>query len=289
MLIKNKGPFYATLSGLFFGLIGYFGLNVMRAGISVDTMLFWRFFVSSFFIFILLIPGLKNIKADPKEMLKLSFYGAIFYGSCSILYFLATEHIGSGVAMVIFFTYPAIVMLINSIFYRLKVTKIYYIALLVIFVGMICLVNGGPLSFNFIGIALAFLAALLYALYLIISKNSPLPPLLATFLITFGAMLICLVSALASGNFLIPTTFAIWFNILGIGIICTALPIVFLLKGLKHISSLQAAILSVLEPVFVLIFGITLLGEQINLIQALGVTILLIGALLTLLRSRFED
>lgn len=285
---KKNGAFYAALSGLFFGLIGYFGVSAMNANISVNNMLFWRFFISSLFLGILLIPHIKKLSFNVKELATITFYGAAFYGTCSILYFVATQYIGSGLSMVIFFTYPSIVLLINFLFFKQKISKIYYLALLIIFLGMILLVNGDTFSFNLMGISLSLLSALLYALYLIASKGIFVPALLATLLVSIGAMLTSLIAAFIEGTFFIPAGLDVWFNLCGIGIICTALPMVLLLKGLQHISSLQASILSVLEPVFVVIFGIALLGEKISLVQGLGVIILLAGALLSLLNYRFE-
>lgn len=251
-------------------------------------MLFWRFIVSSLFILVLLLPQLDTIVFAPYELVKVTFYGAAFYGSCSILYFLAAQYIGSGLAMVVFFTYPAIVMLINFLFYRLPINKIYYLALIIILGGLLCLVNGGQFRFDVLGLGLGILSALLYALYIIASKNSPVPPLVSTFWISIGSALTSLIASLIDNSFLVPLSFSIWFNIFGIGIICTALPILLLLKGLKHISSLQASILSVLEPVFVVIFGVILLDEKVNLTQMIGIVIILSGALLTLLSNRFE-
>ncbi|STX42622.1 permease, DMT superfamily [Legionella donaldsonii] len=285
---NKKGAAYAALSGLFFGLIGYFGVSVINADISVSNMLFWRFLVSGLFIAILLIPSMKTSLSTTSiwELFKVTSAGALFYGACSIFYFIAAKYIGSGLSMVIFFTYPAIVMLINFLFYKQKISKIYYLAITIIFIGLVFLTHGEGIKFDVTGIGLSLLSALLYALYLIASKSSPVPSLLATLMVSIGCMVACLIAALMDNTFKVPLGINVWFNICGIGIICTALPIVLLLQGLKYISSVQASILSVLEPVFVVIFGILLLNETINFIQTLGVLILLSGALLALLSER---
>jgi len=80
----------------------------------------------------------------------------------------------------------------------------------------------------------------------------------------------------------IPYEISTWVNIFGMAFISTTLPILLLLEAMKYISSTKASILSVLEPVFVVIFGIILLDEQINLTQGFGVVIVLAGAMLTL-------
>jgi drug/metabolite transporter (DMT)-like permease len=58
-----------------------------------------------------------------------------------------------------------------------------------------------------------------------------------------------------------------------------------LLKALKYIDAEKAATLSVLEPVFVLIFGIILLDEKITFIQTIGTIIVLLGALMVLFHT----
>jgi drug/metabolite transporter (DMT)-like permease len=275
------------LSGLFFGLIGYFGMSAMNANLSVYTMLFWRFTVSSLFILIMLLPQIKILTFKPIELLKVFFYGVTFYSTSSIFYFLASYHIGSGLAMVIFFTYPAIVMFIYMVFYRTKPSKIYIVALMVIIAGMLLLMNGNYGALNATGIEYSIFAALAYALYVIVSKHSPIAPLPSTLILSLGCIITCWIASMIDNSFSLPVNFSMWSNIVGIGVICTALPIVFLLKGLKNLSATQASILSVFEPIFVVIFGIILLDEKINLYQTIGVITLLCGALISLLNEKF--
>lgn len=283
---NRVGVLYVMLSGLFFGLIGYFGISAINANLSIYTMLMWRFLVSSIFIFILLLPQINCLTIHKAELLKVFFYGMAFYSTTAIFYFLASIHFGSGLAMVIFFTYPAFVMLINMLLYRAKISKIYIVALLIITFGMFLLMNAGLGELNLQGILFSLASALLYAIYVVVSKKSPVSPLPATFALTIGCVVTCFIVALADNSLKIPMQAGIWFNIGGIGIICTALPIFFLLKGLKFLSAPQASLLSVLEPVFVVIFGITLLDEQINTTQAIGIIALLCGALLSLLHEQ---
>ena len=284
MLSKNKGIFFAALSGFFFGFLGYFGISAMHAHISVPNMLFWRFFISSLFLFTLLVPHLNTLKIFSPLALQVAFYGIFFYGTTAIFYFIAAKYIGSGLAMVVFYTYPAMVMLINVLFYQQKMTKNYYLALIILFIGMLFLGMDGKSTFDLKGIILSLVSAFLYALYIITGKNCRLPALLSSFWICLGASLTCLITALFyDKQLIIPKHLPIWFNLGGISLLCTALPMVLLLKGLKHISSVQAAILSVLEPVFVVICGLLLLSEKIAFMQGVGIVILLSGALLTLI------
>lgn len=100
-------------------------------------------------------------------------------------------------------------------------------------------------------------------------------------MVLIGCSIICLIVAYFEASFVKPAR-GNWLAIIFIAIICTALPILLLLKGLQYISSEKAAIVSVLEPVFVLLTGIILLGETVSIMQIFGTAILLSGAVITL-------
>lgn len=284
---EHRGSLYAIASGFLYGFVGYFGVSVIQASISVTNMLFWRFFISSLVIGMILIGQIKYAKSPPKDLLIAFGNGAFFYGLSTMLYFFACPYIGSGLAMVIFFTYPAIVMILNHFLYGQKIPTIYYYAISIIIIGMCLFIDTNEVKLDLVGITLSILSAFLYAAYMVSSKRiSTLPPNTSTLMVCLGCMATSLVFSLMNHSFSVPTTLPVWLNLLGISIISTTLPILLLLYSLNYISSEKASILSVLEPVFVLIFGVTLLGEPMKLLYVLGVIIVLTGALLTLFSQK---
>ena len=286
---KTRGILYAILSGLCYGLLGYFGINILKSGSSVYNMIFWRFAAASLFIAMILPFTSVWTKVSSKQLLKIVFIAGGMYFLESITYFISGQIIGTGLAMVIFFIYPAIVVLINLLFYHQKVNKNYYFAIGVILGGMVFVADIGSLNLDLYGIGLAILSAFLYAIYIVISKNNPLSPMLSTFAVSVGCMIASLVAALAGNSFFVPNDLATWIDISGIGIICTAVPMLLLLKSMNYISSEQASIFSVSEPFFTMVFGMLLLGEVISLKQALGIVLLLSGALVTLLPNKVKE
>ncbi len=257
-------------------------MRIIGENISVFNAMFWRFLVTSILIGLVLLPKIGSLNIGARQLMEPVITGMLFYGTGSGIYFIASQYIGTGLAIVIFFTYPAIVMLCNWFLYGHKVTKIYYISIFLILFGLVLLVDKEDFALNLYGIILAILTAVTYAAYILVSKKqiAHLPPLVSTLMVSFGSCIACLMITLLDGSFTVPHTNTAWGNILGISIICTALPILFLLEGLKYIKSEKASILSVLEPVCVFIVGVTVLGEQVSLVQTIGVTTLLGGALL---------
>jgi drug/metabolite transporter (DMT)-like permease len=281
-----RGIIYIILSGFLYGFLGFFGVNALQSSADIANMLFWRFFISGVFIAIFLVPKIKNIKMDLPLMLTILTASAIFYGSSTFAYFTAVAHIGTGLAMVIFFTYPAIVVLCNRFFYRSQIDKGYYVSVILILMGLLLLAELGS-DFNYQGILLSLISASGYAFYIMMSKkNNQLDPLLSALMVSIGCCFFCFIYAFSAQTFFVPKDPVFWLNSLGLGIVATALPILLLLKGLKYISSEKASILGVLEPVFVVFFGVLLLKEKLLFIQVIGIVVILGGALLSLCVAR---
>ena len=278
---ETKGAFYAILSGFFYGFLAYFGTNVINEGISVYTMTFWRFMVSGVFVWAILLFKGEKIREDWKEFLKILFAGSIFYTGCANFYFLACEHLGTGLSMVIMFTFPIFVMLSNWLFDGQRIPTIYSYSIALVLFGMLFLVDMTKLSVDMLGVGLALLSAIFYAGYVVLSKKSSLSPSVALFAVSIGCSVASLVSALLHNSFMTPSTLSAWANICGIGIISTAIPILLLLASLKHTTSEKTSILSVLKPVFTVIVGVILLGEAMTFLKILGIVIILSGAFMT--------
>lgn len=279
---EHKGALLAISSGLSYSLLGYFGVTIINEGLSITNMLFWRFLISSILIALIITAKFKRLGVDPKEMLIGILLGAAFYSTSSITYFIASKTIGTGLSMVIVFTYPALVIGLNLLLYKATITKAYYLATTIIIVGLVLLTDITAYKFDIIGISFALLSAALYAFYIVFSKKNKLPPSMSTLMVSIGCSITCFILAAIDNSLIIPIALNVWINILGIGIICTALPIFLLFGCFKYISTEKASILSVLEPVFIVIFGLILLEEKITMLQAIGVAIVLSGAVITL-------
>ncbi len=275
---EKKGTLLAVASGLLYGLLGYFGMKILNSGLSVYNLSFWRFVIASLFMACVFFAGrAKGISL--RQHLEAMLVGSIFYTIPGVLFFIASKLIGTGQAMVIFFVYPAFVMVINWLVNKQPIKRSYCWSFLVILVGLVLLVDLSELSFDLMGISLSLLSALSYAIYLFLSKKATIPAINSTFMVSLGcaAMAFCL--GLIDNSLTLPTETMQWVNILGIGIVCSAVPILLLLEAMKHIPSDKASLLSVLEPVFTVIFGVILLGEVMNLNNVIGIILILVGAM----------
>lgn len=278
---NNLGSIYATFSGFLYGFLGYFGISALSFGSSYSNMLFWRFFISM--IFLIPFLNLKTLKTYSfSVMLKVFLSGFILYSLCTVSYFFSSKYIGTGQAMVVFFIYPAIVLVIKMIFFSEKISSKYYVSFAFIILGMTCLVDLNSFAIDLYGIFIGIFSATLYALYVLVSDKIEIDSYSSTFLVSFGCAASFLIWAIYDRSLGLPKSYLEYLNICGLGIISTAIPILLFLQSLKYISSEKACMLSVLEPIFVLLLGVILLGEKVSFIEIIGVALILLGAMITL-------
>lgn len=281
---KIFGTFLVALSGLMYGLVGYFGMQLFFEGFSVPAMLFWRFLVAALWMLLIGIltrRSFKKLASNFRVILRLASVGAVSYAGCSAFYYLSSQHIGTGPAMVIFFSFPVFVMLFSLIFKEAVINRYAMIALVMVVTGLMLLNGSGQYNLDNKGIVLALIASFSYAIYVYCSQHSSkmVDSLWLTLCICVGCSAIFLVFAYATNTFQWPDTASAWKNILVLGVLATAIPIQLLLNGLKYISSMKASILSVLEPVVTVVIGVLFLQERLEWIQVLGILVILSGAL----------
>lgn len=279
---EAHGSLYAIISGVLYGFIGYFGIQIIHAGFSISNMLFWRFAIASIIITGMLLFARIQVRLNDPNLLKALISSILFYSTGSALYFMACRYIGTGLSMVIFFIYPVFVTLITWLFDRHKISRLHHISIACIVIGIVCLLKPGEIQIELRGIIIAILSAVFYAVYIVTSKKqaTQLHPLLLTLIICYSSTIVFLVISVLEDDLLLPVSLKLWGHISGIAVISTILPILFLVKSLKYISAAKASILSGLEPIVVLIIGVSVLGEEIGLLQLIGSIIVLFGALL---------
>lgn len=282
--LQLRGTILVALSGMLYGLIGYLGTQLFTHHFTVENMLFWRFFIAMLWMLFWPLLFKNNIfksVGNYPSLFKAIMLGIISYSGGSAFYFIASKHIGTGLAMVIFFSYPVFVTLFAWLLSSWKMNKYVFISLMAVIAGLILLKGHGKDALDLIGIFFAMMASLFYATYVYGSQHSAktIDSRLMTLLICLGNAAIFFVISSYTNSFFIPQTLDAWLYILAIGIIATAVPIQFMLDGLKYVSPVKASILSVLEPVVTVLIGLALLHETLSLVQIIGVMTVLLGAL----------
>lgn len=293
---KNKKALQASLfvaiSAILYGFLGYLGTTILRENISLPTMLFWRFLIAGgwMMLFVIRKHSTENIfdHIDKRTLFFMFSLGAIGYAGSSEFYFMASQYTGTGLAMVIFFSYPIMVALISWIIHGKSFNATTIAILITITIGLLLLRSSSSHEISLLGIFFALLGALCYAFYVIGGKkfsSVTVDSNVLTMAVCFGCALIFLFLALVAHSFIFPYSIKSWITLVALSILVTALPIQLMLEGLKHVSSMRASIISVLEPLVTVFVGMLLLQESVSHLQMLGAVIILGSALLVQLQK----
>jgi len=232
----------------------------------------------------------EKVKNPPFPPWRQSFLGLLYAGA-ALSVFIGLQYVPASLYVVLFYTYPAMVTILSRLLGE-KISRAGWIALACTLIGVSLTMPdfSGIAPEMAIGIGFAFLNALFVAIYFIIvgslTKRGADPTLGSAWVITGTLIVLMLVSPFLGGVRLPPSPF-VWLLLVGLGVISTALPILFMQLGIQQIGAPTASIISTFEPLLAMILAMLFLGETIRGQQWVG-AIFIIAAILILQSSRMR-
>ncbi len=221
-------------------------------------------------------------RKDVGIILSLGLFG---YYLASYTDFLGLQFLSAGMERIILFTYPTMVLLLQRLFFGTPVKPIQWLATGVCYVGIALAFSSADFSvddgYRF-GAALVFLSAFLYSFYVI--GSGWLAPKLGTVRFTSLALVSAAVGVLLhvylSGATLLGLPTGLYLYGVLIAIFCTVIPSYLVTAGVRRIGAGDAAILGAIGPVATIVLEYFVLHEHLNLLQAVGAALVIVGVVL---------
>lgn len=270
------------ITGVTYGLNPLFAKPLLSMGVSVDTMLCFRYLLAVAILGIWLMLRKESLKVNRAQFLRLCILG-VFFGLSSMLLFIAYSYIPAGLATTIVFLYPVLVALI-MVFLKVYPTWQVWISIIMTFVGVVILSKpSGNVSLNTVGLLLAGGSALAYALYLVIVNRSRRLRTVSSHVLTFyalgtGSVLFIIHNAFSGGDLLAGVHgWACWLNLIGLAVFPTLISLLTLAIATRIIGATRTSVLGVFEPVTAIAVGTIFFGESLTINIIVGVVITLIA------------
>ncbi|MFQ3575283.1 MAG: DMT family transporter [Cytophagales bacterium] len=242
---------------------------------AVSLLTLRMLFSQPFFLFTLLSVK-KTEKLNGKNFAIIFGLGFIGYYVSSILDFSGLQYISASLERIILFTYPTFVVIVNRLFFKQKLNKIVFLALILTYLGI-------SLSFIFekiqvkdllLGGGMVLLASFTYALYLVGTNRMVFR--FGTIHFTSMTMTIATVSIFA--HFLVTHSlielffysFNTYFYSILMAVFCTVLPSFMISEGIRRIGSTNSAIVASVGPISTIILATIFLNEEIHWFQVFG-------------------
>jgi len=265
-----------VLSATAFGAMPLFAGIAYNSGVTPLTLLFLRFAIGAALLHIWMWA--RSIPYPGRSACgQLLWIGGVGFVLQSICFFTAIKFANPALVVVLLYSYPTLVTVVETMFWRVPLTARKAVAIVLTSIGAV-LTAATALNAQPLGVVLALLAAIVYAGYVLLSshimqREAPLPSCSVIFTaaaLVFGGLVQTLHQQL-------PTTSTAWAGTIGVAG-CSIVAIVSLFAGIQRLGAARAALLSTLEPVIAMVLVSVVTGQLLTSEQLVGGGLIIGGA-----------
>lgn len=280
-----------VVTGVAYGLNPLFAMPLMSNGASVDSILFFRYFIAVALLGLYLAWRRASFRVTLQQGALLAVLGLLFAAS-SILLFESYRYIPSGLATTLIFLFPVMVALI-MVLLGIYPTWQVWLSIAISFVGVIAMTGVGTgTAAHPVGVLLSIGSALSYAIFIVIVNRSRSIARVSNTVLTFYALA---VGSIVFGLRIIASDSApmvgisgtvAWVNLIGLALLPTIISTATLSVATRRIGAAKASVLGVFEPITAIIVGVAVLGEPLTLNIILGISLAIAAVLFMVISSR---
>ena len=289
-MLKNRGVLgvvFGLISATLYGITPIFVYHATDNGADSFGLMCTRYIIA---VVVLLIYRTFKIglgKWPTKKLsLKLFLLGAIGLYSNSICMFTAFDYLPSGLAMVLFYFYPILVVLFGWVFFRHVPPKIIWPCLAITLLGVALSaskLSGGQAK----GVAIIVFGAFAYAIYSVLAGASmPKTDLVSGLILVFGGAGFSFVVVWLIDPPGLPTTMPftadVWLPALEIGIVGTIGAMGIFFAGMNLIGASKSAVIQTWEVLVAICSGVFFLNQSFSIRQLFGAVLILSGVIVLL-------
>ena len=280
----RKGAILTLLGATCWGLSGVLGeylLNISKIDSIwvIANRLFYAGIVLVIILFLKDKKNLINVFSDKKDILRLlnfSFFGLLI---CQGAYFLAIKYTNAGMATVLQYTGPVMIMTYYCVIGRRWPMAHEVIAIATSLFGTILMathLDFSKLNISTLGLFWGLFSAIGLASYNIssisLTKKYGVMPIMAWGLLIAGSVVY-----FGTGSNYIPSNFSLmdFLCITGVIIVGTIMSFSLYLEGVRLIGAVTGSIIGCFEPIAAIVFSFLLLGTTFGLIDIIGAAFIL--------------
>ena len=243
---------------------------------------FWRFALSApvlWFISLGSPPNHRPFSPRARASMRRTVLVGLFYGLSSVIAFQSLLYIPAGVFILLFYTFPIIVVSVSRLLGE-RLPKVFWISLLLTLSGValtaISELSGvGEMGDEaLLGVMFALLGALSVAIYFILNQRILRGHGGVTrgvvWILTSAGITLFVVTQLAGQGIGLDAIGDAWAILLLFGICGTSFSVYMLNLGIQRLGAARTAVVATFEPIFALFFAWALMGELLKLPQFLG-------------------
>lgn len=296
------GAFLVVAAAALFGSLGVASRVAYDEGLTPFAFVAWRAAVGAVGLGLFAVAtrgsraGIAGARAVPAGARRGLVLAIVLGAGVNLSIFLAFQRTTVALALLGFYTYPAMIAAASALLGRERLDGSRLVALGLALAGMVAVVLGGLGSttvarVDALGIALGLAAAAFQATFFLTSRRyATVSADVAIGVVLAGSAVIGAILTLIGEGvaalllpFGSPSLLAL---LAGIGLFAAAVPSVLMLSGIRWIGGVRTGILMLFEPVVGVALAAGLLAEGLSPIQAAGGATILLAAFLVQRASR---
>lgn len=281
---KFIGESLAITAAIAWGIMGIFARNLGDLGYSGINQSFVRCSIAFLAFFILKLATNKNdLKIDLRGLGISFLYGIVAYAIGFSFYSISVSRIPVAVAIVLMFMSPVWVALLSKVIFKEEIGKKKITSIFICLTGAIFVsgVLGSSIgSIDFIGILAGVLNGVGVALQIIVPKK--FSEYKKDTMLVYGFLGAAIFLFFFEDQSIIINTIVnktAIIDILGLGVVCTMVANVAIVKATEYIDATSASILSAIEVVVGMLVGFLIFKESLSYVQMIGCILVVFGAL----------
>lgn len=280
---KLAGIILVVISAIGYAIMPSVSVLAYDQGLSVSQVLLYRFTLSAVILWTVIGIWKIPFKTTFKHFLYIMAIGFVGYTLCSKVLFEGYKLVSGSVATMILFTHPVFVVLGEAVVQRVRPSRNKIMAMVLALIGVGVIVWEKEPTYSALGLLLCFLSSVSYAVYCL-GLDEPKTRSMHTFAIAAYVTTLSAVYNLAEclylkESLLVTNGTGLWLVTL-LALFGTAIPAITFFAGLKKVGSGAATIISTVEPVFVYILEIVVLGGAVIFKNVVGGIIVLMAIVL---------
>ncbi|NWG10357.1 EamA family transporter [Candidatus Bathyarchaeota archaeon] len=288
------GYLLIVVASLLWGTMGVLGKLAFEYGINPVTLTALRLLISSLTILVpILLSKKESFRIYKKDLSQFLVLGIFAIALQRIAYFYAVNLTTATIAAILFYMYPIFITIYCASMLKEKVTLPIVFAIILTFSGVALVVKiyeAASLSTSFVGIVFGMLSSVLFALYFLTVKKLRSHYANWTLMLYGDGIGAAVLAPVIASTFSEILSFSpqLWLIILTIAWFPSLLAYFIYSHALKHVESSKGSILSAIEPLSAAVFSATILRENFELLQVVGVILALTGVIVLFYKPKFK-
>ncbi|MEI0487552.1 DMT family transporter [Brachyspira intermedia] len=276
------------IGSIAYGFLPIFVKNIIAYNYSSLSIVFYRYFLTAIFLFIIIIVSKKSFKITKKQFIELLIFSIIGLGLTFFFLSKSLLYISAGLSNMIHFGYPVIVLLVMIFMFKEKANILKVLSIIFAVVGIVMLTQVVEVE-SFLGVIYALITTITYGSYIIANKKcsfSELDTMVSLFYMSLFVSIVFFIIGMFTGSLQILNNFYVFGNFAVISLVCTIFSLGLLLYGVKRLGSSLASILNMFEPATTVVASIFIYKEELTINIIIGSILIILSTISMVIGSK---